>query len=149
MNQALHAESGARPNHQQLDQGLESALQLASHDHLVCVISDFAGAGERTLQLLRQLAAHNDVIGALIFDPIALSAPSSGRIVLTGGELQVEIDLTNKSVRGPLESYSSGRLRKVEELLKRSGVPLMAINTAEDSTEQLRRMLGQDRRRAG
>jgi len=147
-NLALHADSSARPQHAQLDHALESALRLSTHDHLVCIVSDFAGAGNRTLQLLRQLAAHNDVVAALVFDPLALSAPSSGRIVVTGGELQIEIDLGKGAVRQPLESFSSDRLRAVEDLLKRCMIPLMAVNTEEDSSEQLRRMLGRRTSRA-
>lgn len=148
MNQALHAGSATRPRHEQFDRALESALRIATHDYLVCVVSDFAGAGERSLQLMRALAAHNDVIAALVFDPLALESPATGRVVVTGGTLQMEIDLAQGAIREPLLSLSKGRLQQVETLLQRSSVPLMAFSTAEDASSQLRRMLGRDRRRA-
>jgi uncharacterized protein (DUF58 family) len=145
MNGALHAGSAARPDHGQLDAALEGALRLAGHDHLVCVISDFAGAGPRTQQLLRELAGHNDVVAALVFDPLFQAAPArSGRMVVTEGELQVELDFGKHTVREPIVSWFAGRLHEVGELLKRSGVPMMALDTHADTLEQLRHFLGRE-----
>lgn len=142
MNQSLHADSSVQPNQAQLDRALEGALALAGHDHLIMIASDFAGAGERTRQLLRQLAAHNDVIAALIFDPLAQTGHQGGRIVVTEGRLQIELNLGERTVREPIETFSTGRLRQVAELLRRSGVPLMMVNTADDVVNQVRHLLG-------
>jgi uncharacterized protein (DUF58 family) len=62
MNGALAADRAVRPDPAQLDRAIEDALRRGPC-HLVCIVSDFAGAGERTLELLRALRAHNDVIG--------------------------------------------------------------------------------------
>ncbi|MDF0673117.1 MAG: DUF58 domain-containing protein [Nitrospira sp.] len=142
MNQSLHADSSVQPNQAQLDRALEEALALAGHDHLIMIASDFAGAGERTQQLLRQLAAHNDVIAALVFDPLAQTGHQGGRIVVTEGRLQIELNLGERTVREPIETFSTGRLRQVAELLRRSGVPLMMVNTADDVVNQVRHLLG-------
>lgn len=143
MNGALSASRPVASDAGQLDRALDAAAALASHDHLVCVVSDFAGAGERTHRLLRRLAAHNDVIGALVFDPLAQAPmPTRGRMVVSGGELQVELDLADGAVREPLASTFAGRLHDVAELLRRSGVPLLALDTAGDTAEQLGRLLG-------
>ncbi|WP_341679238.1 DUF58 domain-containing protein [Niveibacterium sp. SC-1] len=141
-NDKLSAESNVVPAPQQLDRALEDALQLAPHDHLVCVISDFHGAGERTRRLLRALAAHNDVVAALIYDPAALQLQETLRIVVSGGELQVELDLTKGSVREPLTRHFSGRLESVGDLLRHSGVPCLALDTEAPTLDQLRRFLG-------
>ncbi|WP_241754572.1 DUF58 domain-containing protein [Cupriavidus basilensis] len=143
MNQALHADSAARPVYGQLDRALERALQLAGHDHLVCVVSDFAGAGQRTQDLLRQLSGHNSVIAAMVFDPLFQAVPHhTGRMVVTEGQLQVELDMGNKTTREPIESFFTGRLHDVTELLKRSGVPMMPIDTQGEALAQLRHFLG-------
>lgn len=148
MNGALRADSPAQPNYAQLDAALDETLRLAVHDHLVCVVSDFAGAGERTRELLRRLAAHNDVIAALVFDPLAETpATQQGRFVVSGGQLQVELDLGKGAVRESLAAAFGGRLHDVAELLRRSGVPLMAIDTAGGTVEQVRRLLGRTGRR--
>lgn len=125
-----------------LNQALEGALAHAPHDCLVCLISDFAGADDTTLRLLRRLAAHNDVVATLVYDPLALRIPLRGRLVVTQGELQVEVAADRKQVREPLSAFFSGRLHDVAELLRRSRVPLLSIDTAEDTATQLRRELG-------
>lgn len=147
MNRELRADSPARPNDGQLDTALATVLRTTPHDHLVCIVSDFAGAGERTRDYLRHLSAHNDVIAALVFDPMAKKPAAGGRMVVTGGELQVELDLGKGTVREPLAAAFEGRLQQVGELLRESGVPLMAIDTAGDTVEQVRRLLGRGARR--
>lgn len=141
-NLRLSAESTTASAPEQLDKALEDALQLAPHDHLVCVISDFHGASERSRRLLRALAAHNDVVAALIYDPAALQLQQALRIVVSGGELQVELDLAKGSVREPLMRHFSGRLDRVGDLLRHSGVPCLALDTEAPTLDQLRRFLG-------
>jgi len=132
-----------------LDRALRTTAALVPHDHLVCVVSDFAGAGEETLALLRRLAVHNDVVAALVFDPLGQSVPAGQRIVVTGGALQLELDTGEHRVRKPLEAAFSGRLHAVGELLRRSGVPMMALDTAGETAAQLRHQLGRLQRAHG
>lgn len=141
-NQALSAANPDADGEGQLDKALQHCLALAGHDHLVCIISDFAGAGPRTLKLLRQLSAHNDVVAMQVYDPMALQLPTSGRILVTQGELQVELAVERRQVRQPLGDFLSGRLKDVAQLLRRSQVPLMMFNTGEEAGAQLRRELG-------
>jgi uncharacterized protein (DUF58 family) len=143
MNRALHANSAAQTNYAQLDAALQGVLQLAGHDYLICVISDFAGAGERTRQLLRQLSGHNDVIAAMIFDPLWQRMPEHRALVVSGGRLQVELRIEQTRVRAPLTGLFEGRTAEIAELLRSSGVPLMALSTAEPTIDQVRRLFGE------
>ncbi|MDH4566996.1 DUF58 domain-containing protein [Pseudomonas sp. BN414] len=126
----------------QLDIVLRSCIGAAGHDHLICIISDFAGVSTQTLQLLRQLSAHNDVIAMQVYDPIALNVPEKGRVTVTQGELQVKLEVERRQVQRPLGEFLAGRLQEVAELLRRSQVPVMMINTGEDTLDQVRRELG-------
>ena len=148
MNRALHAESEARTDYGQLDAALEGVLKLAGHDYLICIISDFAGASERTRKLLRQLSAHNDVVAAMIFDPLWQSMPEHRALVVSEGRLQVELRIEQERVRAPLSTLFSGRTAEVAELLRSSGAPLMALSTAEPTIEQVRRLFGERARPA-
>ncbi|WP_282386593.1 MULTISPECIES: DUF58 domain-containing protein [unclassified Pseudomonas] len=141
-NRALNAGNPDAEDEDQLDKALQRCLGVAGHDHLICIVSDFAGAGERTLQLMRQLSAHNDVIALQVYDPLALKLPNNGRLLVTQGELQVELAIENRNVHQPLGDFLSGRLKDVATLLRRSQVPLMMISTAEDAHGQLRAELG-------
>ncbi|MFJ4604592.1 DUF58 domain-containing protein [Pseudomonas atacamensis] len=141
-NHALNAGNPDAEDEDQLDKALQRCLGVAGHDHLICIVSDFAGAGERTLQLMRQLSAHNDVIALQVYDPLALKLPNNGRLLVTQGELQVELAIEKRNVQQPLGDFLSGRLKDVATLLRRSQVPLMMISTAEDAHGQLRAELG-------
>ncbi len=141
-NGALSAGKPDRPSMGGLNVALQTALALAPHDFLVCVISDFAGANEATVRALRLLAAHNDVVGILVFDPMAQDIPKRGNLVVTQGELQLDIAVGRHHERQPLADFFSGRLHDVADLLRRSRVPLLAVDTAQDELTQLRRELG-------
>lgn len=141
-NQALAAGNKHAGEEPTINRALEQVLRLAMHDCLVAIVSDFAHADDRTLRLLRSIAAHNDVIAALIFDPLAQRLAGSGRVVVSQGELQVELDLDAHTVHEPLSDLFSARLKSVADLLKRSAVPMLAFNTAEETRVQLSRQLG-------
>ncbi|MDD1002497.1 DUF58 domain-containing protein [Pseudomonas sp. TNT2022 ID642] len=141
-NRALSAANPDAEDEDQLDKVLQRCLALAGHDHLICIVSDFAGAGERTLQLMRQLSAHNDVIALQVYDPLAMKLPNNGRLLITQGELQVELAVEKRNVHQPLGDFLSGRLKDVATLLRRSQVPLMMFSTAEEAHAQLRAELG-------
>lgn len=141
-NQTLNASNPDGEGQDQLDTVLQQCLALAGHDHLICIVSDFAGAGPRTLQLLRQLKAHNDVIALQVYDPLALNLPSKGRVLVTQGQLQVELAVERRQVHQPLGDFLGGRLKDVASLLRRSQIPLLMFSTAEDAQQQLRAELG-------
>lgn len=141
-NQALHASQTDEEQPGQLDRVLRQCLGIAGHDHLIVIVSDFAGVSPQTLQLLRQLGAHNDVLALQVFDPIALQLPDRGRVTVTQGQVQVELEIERRQVHRPLGDFLSGRLKDVATLLRRSQVPLMMFSTGRDSLEQLRAELG-------
>ncbi|EIK94270.1 hypothetical protein PMM47T1_22817 [Pseudomonas sp. M47T1] len=145
-NQALQASNPDAQNDNQLDKALQRCLALAGHDHLICIVSDFAGASELTLQLLRRLTAHNDVIALLAYDPLALNLPRNGKVLVTQGDLQVELAINQRRVHQPLGDFLSGRLDDVSTLLRRSQVPLLSFSTAMDAAAQLRAELGKTAR---
>lgn len=141
-NHALHAKRTEDAAPGQLDRVLRECLGIAGHDHLIVIVSDFAGVSAQTLQLLRQLNRHNDVLALQVFDPIALKLPDRGRVTVTQGELQVELEVERRQVYRPLGEFLSGRLKDVATLLRRSQVPLMMFSSGQDSLEQLRGELG-------
>ncbi len=129
----------------QLDKVLQQCLAVAGHDHLICLVSDFADASPRTLQLLQQLSAHNDVVALQVYDPLALNVPSRGQLLITQGQLQVTLEVSKRQVRQPLGDFLGGRLKDVATLLRRSQVPLLMISTAAPAADQLRSELGKRR----
>lgn len=146
-NQELSAQRPDVDATARLNEALQMALNVAPHDFLICLISDFAGADEQTLRLLRLLAAHNDVVATLVYDPLALDFPAHGTLVVTQGELQMELEVERERVHKPLADFFTGRLRDVAKLLRRSQLPLLSVDTRADTAAQLRRELGRQSQR--
>ncbi len=142
-NQQLRADSDQARNPGMLNEVLQRVSRLASHDYLVCIVSDFDGMDQETRRLLIEMAQHNDVMAALVYDPLAKESPKGARLVVSHGELQVELDLTKSKIRKPITQFSNERLLGVEQMLKEAGVPVLPFNTEDGVTEQLHRMLGQ------
>lgn len=141
-NQALAADNPDIDSSAHLNRVLSECRQQAGHDQLICIISDFAGANAQTLQLLRELNAHNDVLALQVYDPLALNLPKTGHWRVTQGELQLELAIGRRQVHRPLSELFQGRLRDVAELLRRSQIPMLPISTGEPALTQLRFELG-------
>jgi uncharacterized protein (DUF58 family) len=142
-NRALRADSTVRPDPGALNRALERTERLATHDFVIGIVSDFDGADERTTDLVRRLALHNDVIVFLIDDPLSKTFPvERGRFVVTGGELQVEVNVGKQRVREAVLDHASERIRPVLAWTPDLGVPVLPISTGEDVAEQVRALLG-------
>ena len=149
-NRALRADSEVSPAPEMLDRALEGVVRVAKHDYLVVVVSDFDGAGEETTRLVTRLARHNDVLAMPVYDPSSTELPPEGRLVVSDGELQVELDVGKASVRRKMAELADLRLAEVMSWQDRLGVPVMPISCGEDTLEQVRLVLGRAAsRRAG
>jgi uncharacterized protein (DUF58 family) len=141
-NRALRADSRLEPNPAMLNEALERARRIVDHDHLVVVASDFDGATADTKRLVTELAQHNDLIVLLVLDPSSRDLPDRGRMVVTGGELQMQVDPARAGERQALLDFASERIRPVLAWTRELGVPVLPLSTAEDVTTQVSRALG-------
>lgn len=142
-NSQLHAVSGAPRGSGQLDLVLEAVANVAHHDHLVVVISDFDGHGARTRDLLLQLTISNDVLAVLVYDPFLLELPETGHIVVSGGGLQAELALGHGSVRSGVAGFARSRGEELLAWQHDLGLPMLLISAAEGTAPQLRRTLSE------
>ena len=143
LNAALRADAAVGPETGQLDAVLETVANLAHHDHLIVVISDFDGHTERTRDVLLRLSSRNDVVCILVYDPFLLELPATGAIVVSGGGPQAELALRTASVRNSIDTFARNRGRKLRAWQSQLGLPMLQISAAEDTAPQLRRLLEQ------
>jgi uncharacterized protein (DUF58 family) len=148
-NALLRADSNARRTPSRLDAALEAVARVARHDHLVVVISDFDGHDRATRDLLLGLSLHNDVVAMLIYDPFLFELPSAGEMVVSDGELQVELPFGAGRVRKRLSEAADARLKELLEWRREIGVPVLPISSAEPTADQIRKLLGQLMGRGG
>lgn len=141
-NQVMRADTDVEPNGDMLNAALRSALRLAGHDYLVVIISDFFGVDEETKKMLKQLAAHNDVLGVLVYDPSATNLPGSDDLVISDGRLQARLSLGKESIRRDVESFTSGRISSLLAWREEISVPMLPLSTGEEVAPQVQKLLG-------
>jgi uncharacterized protein (DUF58 family) len=142
-NGELRADSPARPVPAQLDAAIETASRAAQHDALVVVISDFNGATDRTRDLLLRIESRNDVVVVLVYDPFLLELPESGNLVVTDGDLQVELGFGHARTRKSILDFANVQGRRILAWQQELDVPVLPISAAEEIAPQVRRLLGQ------
>lgn len=142
-NGELRADAAQASAPGQLDEVLAAVARHAKRDHLVVVISDFNGHGARTQELLLRLRQANEVLALLVYDPFLLKLPKSGDIVVSDGELQVQIGFAHGAIQRNLASFVDAHAKAILSWQREIGVTVMPISAAEEPAPQLRRLLGQ------
>ena len=142
MNQSLRANDGQKSEPSQLNRILRHADRLATHDHLVVLISDLDGLTEDTRPLLNRITQHNDVVVLLVNDPLERELPEAALLVVSDGELQLEVDTRRPSLRFEFaQAFHSAVESGRKELYKRN-VPMLPISTEAPVAGQLSALLG-------
>jgi uncharacterized protein (DUF58 family) len=129
-------------NQAMLNRVLERVLHLAKHDYLVAIISDFNGADEGTKNAVTRLAAHNDVIALFIYDPLEARLPSFGKVIVSQGERQLEVDTGDAQFRKRFSEQFERELKNARDLMLKRGIPVLPIHTAGGVREQFMELLG-------
>jgi uncharacterized protein (DUF58 family) len=141
-NQELGVGRGLVSAPNALNIALERAQHRALHDGTVIIISDFHGADDATRKMIGAMTQHNDAIALLVHDPLQSDLPSSARMTVTDGELQIQLELGRGSVRESIEQATHERLKGVFAWTRELGVPVLPLSAAEETAPQLRRLLG-------
>ncbi len=141
-NRALNMNRGIRARPARLNDALRSAVKLTGHDYLVVIVSDFDGMDDETERLVRRIARHNDVLAGLIYDPLEARLPEVGRLVVSDGELHLEIDTRSGKLRRSFADAFSERLGRIEATLRKLSIPVLPLHTAMPVARQVRKLLG-------
>ncbi|MEP4767063.1 MAG: DUF58 domain-containing protein [Roseibium sp.] len=141
-NHQLRADAPAIHNPLSLNQPLTTVARMARRNHLIIVFSDFDGIDDKTGSLIGKIARRNDVILCPVTDPMSNEIPEDMKLVVSDGELQVELDTTQGETHRRLKEFSSGRLAEVLTWQRRYGLPVMPLNAGEDTIPQMRRLTG-------
>jgi hypothetical protein len=131
-----------QPRPQRLNEVIEAVSRICHYDALIVIASDFDGADQMKRDLLLHLSHSSDVVCCLAYDPLAVHLPPAEQLVVSNGELQVEVMLGEERVRKSILDASDKRLRSILSWQHELGVPVLPISTAEDVAQQLRHLLG-------
>ena len=126
-----------------LNQVLRRAIHLATHDWLVCLITDAAGADEATLSLVTRIMEHNDFMLIFVEDPLESALPNVGAAIFSSGDRQIEVDTSSHGLRQRFSDESAARRDRLTALSIKRAVPVLPISTERDVATQLRELIGQ------
>lgn len=124
-----------------VNDALVRAVQVARHDHLVVLISDLDGADEDTKRLATQLAAHNDVLVAAVYDPLGASLIGSPGMLASDRGRAWEVTGGSAFTEDFREAFQR-RLNEWRDIFRALRVPVLPISAARSVPEQVRALFG-------
>ncbi len=127
----------------QLNHALKKVVASVANDSLIYLISDLDGANELTGHYLSALAQRNSVILGFVYDPMEQSLPRGGKLAVSDGQYQVEVDTSDERLRDNFEYQFQQRLNQAREFLRVRHVPVLPISAAHTVESQLMRMMSE------
>jgi uncharacterized protein (DUF58 family) len=144
-NHALTADYPAAQNTAQLNLALQQSERLCGHDYLVIIISDMSGWNEETVKRIKRLARHNDVMASLVFDPLEKDLPDSSQLVLSDGDMQIQVDVEKAGLKGKFSDEFVSAVEFLQQQLNKHGIPVLPMNTHDPVADQIRQAIGERR----
>jgi uncharacterized protein (DUF58 family) len=139
-NNRLNAASFSKQNPEMLNRILQQALRYVTHNYLVVIFSDFYSVDNQTIKLLKQISNHNDVIAAMINDPMEYHLHAG--MIIGDGTQQVNLGELNNVQKESYASKQEEKLTDFKEALIRYRITPLEINTDEPVLAQIRKLLG-------
>ena len=124
-----------------LNKALRRAVNVAKHDYLVVLVSDYAGYDDETRRLVSSIAAHNDVLAVMTYDPFGISLPRQAGLEVTDGAVTREVP-TGERFQGAFEACFKERVDAIRGVLGSLRIPILPLCTHDPVGEQLRVALG-------
>jgi len=141
-NHALSANPDLKPDAGKLNEALKQINHLARHDCLVCLITDGDGVDAETRRHVTRLSEHNDVLTALVYDPLEKDMPSAGRLRFANDVGQLEADTSNKKLRQGFQNEFEKKLERIQSASRRFSIPVLMLDTNNPVADQLRDAFG-------
>jgi uncharacterized protein (DUF58 family) len=142
MNRQLSVAPGREPDPGALNRALSLLERSAGHDYLMILISDFSGWSAETLATLRRMRQHNDVVCALVFDPLERDITRADALVVSDGFYQLEIDPARHRLGEKFEAHFESNLNRTQADLRRHDIPVLRLDTVAPVEAQVRAQLG-------
>jgi uncharacterized protein (DUF58 family) len=143
LNQGLHADREIEERPGLLNSVLGDVARMGGHDQLVLVFSDLSGIDATTKRRLAGIAAHNDVVILLTFDPSARGLAIAERLVVGAGAQQAEVDLGQPGVREAFGGFYRERLDRILSWQREINLSVLPLSAGQPTLSQVRELLGQ------
>lgn len=130
------------PNAKMFNKALDFLMTQVKHDDLIIIIGDGSGLDEDASRKITYLSAHNDIIAAIISDPMEKKLPDEGSLLFRSSDRFLEVNSSAKHFKEAYANSYEKRANSYKELSLRHKIPLLEISTDEDVLLQLQKQLG-------
>ncbi|MFV0377736.1 MAG: DUF58 domain-containing protein [Mangrovibacterium sp.] len=120
-----------------LAETVQRVKNIATHDFMVVLISDFHRYSPRVIKSIHQIAAHNDVMLIKVFDPLEQSLPGT-KFIAGNRTHQIAIDGSNKTIRSNYTKGFDSDFYLFQEEMKKRGIPVFTVDTVNPIDQQLK-----------
>ena len=127
-----------------LNAALQSASRMATHDHLVVLVTDLDGADDETAKLATRLCAHNDLLIVAVYDPLGAQLSGYPGMRATDRGRSWEIP-PGKRFEDDFESIFAKTVEQWTTLFRSVQVPLFPLSCASPVIDQIHELLGQQK----
>jgi len=127
-----------------LNEALRRAANVAVHDFLVVLVTDYEGEDDSTQGLATRLAAHNDVLAVLVYDPLGIRLPVAGPLEITDGLRSIQLP-EGSSFSQRMHAAFQARCDEIRSRLRALRIPILPICTHDPIPAQVRAALGHRR----
>jgi uncharacterized protein (DUF58 family) len=149
MSQLMSKSDSAQSSATDLGAFLRAATQVIRRRSLVFVVSDFISEPGWE-QPLVQLAQRNEVLAVRVFDPLEMSLPDLGLIVMQDAETgqQLFVDTHDRGFRKRFAELAAKRESALRTSLSRAGVDALELGTGDDLVDAILRFADLRRHRS-
>ena len=144
-NHALATGRAVARAENQLNYVLSLAQRLCGHDYLIVLISDLSGCNALSVNRIKNLSRHNDVIVSLIYDPLEQVLPDSQQFIVSDGELQIAVDASQHDLKRKFTGHFDSAVEYLQKELKNYAASVIATNTVAPLQDQFRQLSGTHR----
>jgi len=142
-NHELRADYSGVQNDTQFNQVLKEAERLSGHDYLIVIVSDMSGWNATSLKYIKRLARHNDVMVALVFDPLEKVLPDQHHLVVSDGDMQIQVDTGKTDLGEEYRRDFDSRIDHLQSELNKHRIPVLPVDTCDTVQHQLRKAFGE------
>ncbi|SER07039.1 Protein of unknown function DUF58 [Nitrosomonas sp. Nm51] len=121
-----------------LDGALARMARIALPGSMIVIFSDFRELGNNAEKYLSALARHNDVISALLYDPLEAAPPPAGLYRLGVNQQRVTADTSRASVIEQWQAQFKLHREKIRGICTRHAAHFMEIATTDRMVPALR-----------
>lgn len=121
-----------------LDDALARMVRIVLPGSMVVIFSDFRELGNSAEKYLSALVRHNDVIGALLYDPLEATPPPPGLYHLGTSRHYMTVDTGRASAFGQWQRQYQLHCEKIRSICSRYAIHFMKIATTDPMVPALR-----------